>query len=304
MLGLFLLAVSPSAPARVAGPVVTGYVDVDFTGSAAFVRPGSTMESFGWSEHTLLPVADGKLLHQGRLDEVTGSGSIADGACNAAYTSAASPAGTGYGVRAQLNAQNRAAVTGVAPFALLRPVAHACPGGRLRRALSGASSGAFNHVFGCVLRRQAWCRQNFTVPTSPVEGGGTVAADATFYAQYIEREGLSASKMLSSYLGLLIPQLKLWSLSPTPARHVMPVVTIAPPADGTISATAALGATRLASVSGRVHAGARSTLSVTWDRVGLAAAAKLRAAAVMKVTATFTPAGGRPVTVTRTAYAV
>lgn len=299
-----LLAASPSTLARVAAkPTVTGYVDVDFAGSAAFVRSGSTVETFGWSEHALLPLADRTFVPHGGLDEVTGSGSITDGDCVAEYTSASSTVGTRYGIRAHPQGSDGVEISGLAPFSLLRAVPHACPGGRLSRILSGGAAGTFGHVFRCVLSRLGWCRQNFSIPANPVAPGGTVVATATFYAQYIQHEDLSSAKMLSSYLGLLVPQLKLWSLRPAPTRHEMPVTVIPPPVDGAVSIAASIGRTPLATVSGVVHARVRPTLVVTWNRVGLAAAARLRRPAPLTITATFTPTAGKPLTVTRTAYA-
>jgi hypothetical protein len=282
---------------------VTGYVDVDFAGSAAFVHGGATVETYGWSEHALLPLAGGRFVPHGGLDEVTGSGSITDGDCVAAYTSASSTVGTRYGIRARPQGADGVEVAGLAPFALLHAVPHACPGGRLASVLSGGTAGAFGHVFRCVLRRLGWCRRNFSIPANPVARGGTVVATATFYAQYIQHEDLSSSKMLSSYLGLVVPQLRLWSLRPGPARHEMPVTVIAPPVDGAVTIAASLGKTPLATVAGTVRAGARPTLVVTWNRVGLVAAAELRRPALLTITATFRPADGPPVTVTRTAYA-
>lgn len=299
-----LLATPASTLARVAAkPVVTGYVDVDFTGSAAFVRAGSTVETYGWSEHALLPVADGKFVPHGGLDEVTGSGSIADGSCAAAYTSASSTVGTRYGIRARLQGGDGVEIAGLAPFSLLRPSPHACPGGRIARVLSGGSAGTFGHVFHCALGGLGWCRQNFSIPANPVARGGTVVATATFYAQYIQHGDLSPATKAASYLGLLIPQLRLWSLRPAPASHETRVAVIPPPVDGAVSVRASLGTTALATVSGAVHAGARPTLVVTWNRLGLATAAKLRMPAPMTITATFTPTAGKPLTVTRTAYA-
>jgi hypothetical protein len=283
--------------------VVTRYVDVDFAGSAAFVRTGSTAETYGWSEHALLPVADGKFVPHGGLDEVTGSGSIADGTCVAEYTSASSTLGTKYGVRANLQGSGTIDITGVPPFALLRAVPHACAGGRLARVLGKTSTGAFEHVFRCVLRQLGWCRQRFTVPSTALGPETRVVANTTFYAQYIQHGDLSTANILSSYVGLVIPQLKLWSLRPPPTNHEMHVAVIAPPADGAVSIAASLGTTTLATISGRAHAGARPTLVVTWHREGLTAAAKLRRPAPVRITATFTPTAGKPLTVKRTAYA-
>jgi hypothetical protein len=299
---VFLLAAAQAAPATTSTrPLVTGYVDVDFAGSAAFERSGSTVETYGWSEHALLPLADGTFVPHGGLDEVTGSGSITDGDCVAEYTSASSTVGTRYGIRAHSLGPDGVEIAGLGPFPLLHAVPHACPGGRIARVLSGSAAGTFGHVFRCVLRQLGWCRQDFSIPANPV-ARGTIVARATFYAQYIQREDLSSSKMLSSYLGLLVPQLKLWSLRPAPTRHRMPVVVIAPPADGAVSIAASVGTSALATVSGTAHVGARPTLVVTWNRSGLAAAAKLRRPAPVTIRATFTPTSGKPLTVTRTAY--